>query len=101
MKKRRQHYVWKHYLDGWTIDGKLWCKRGSSLFQTSTLNVGNQRDFYRVGELSLDDIHFVHQSLVVDSHPVVRRVMEKIIQQYSGHKSRRVDPEFADILVLG
>ena len=39
MKKRKQHYVWEHYLQAWTIDDKIWCQMGDRRFNTSTENV--------------------------------------------------------------
>jgi hypothetical protein len=58
-KKRRQHYVWREYLESWTVDEKIWCRRGDSIFATDVMNVGQQRDFYRLKELSGRDIDWI------------------------------------------
>jgi hypothetical protein len=59
MKKRRQHYVWRHYLDGWATDGQTWCATRGKRFRTSTENVANERDFYRLREMSERDLQLV------------------------------------------
>ena len=64
-KKRKQHYVWEHYLDGWATEGRIWCRRAGRVFPTSTENVGQSRDFYRLRELSERDVRVVKE-LIVD-----------------------------------
>lgn len=44
--KKRQHYVWKRYLKPWVIEGKIWCKRGDTIFNTSPENVALEKFFY-------------------------------------------------------
>jgi len=52
-KKRKQHYVFQSYLSAWTINDKLWCVRiGGAPFNTSTLNIAQERDFYRLRPLN-------------------------------------------------
>jgi hypothetical protein len=59
MKKRKQHYVWEHYLKGWAIDGMVWCRRGDAVFRASTEKIANERDFYRLREMSERDFQVV------------------------------------------
>lgn len=41
MIKKRQHYVWQHYLNAWTNEKKqIWCKQRNKIFVTSTENIG-------------------------------------------------------------
>jgi hypothetical protein len=58
-KTRKQHYVWEHYLRAWAIDGQVWCQRKGAIFHTSTENVGQSRDFYRLKEISASDVQAV------------------------------------------
>ena len=59
-KKRKHHYVFQAYLKGWATNGMVWCLRGSSKpFNTSTENVLQERDFYRVKLLNADEMKFV------------------------------------------
>jgi hypothetical protein len=58
-RKRRQHHVWQHYLKSWATDGKIWCLRDGSVFQSSTINVAVERDFYKIPELTSEDIALI------------------------------------------
>lgn len=58
-KKRRQHHVWQHYLKSWATDGQIWCLRDGNVFQTNTANVAVERDFYKIPELTDDDIALI------------------------------------------
>ena len=57
--KHKQHYVFKAYLDHWTTNGKIWCCRKNKIFHTNTVNVAQERDFYRVKELNADEEKFM------------------------------------------
>jgi len=59
MKKRGQHYVWKNYLKSWTTNGKLFCLRDNKIFDTNPYNIAQQRDFYRLKELTEKEIRFI------------------------------------------
>jgi hypothetical protein len=62
MKKRRQHYVWRKYLEPWCIDGKVWCHRkGGIPFHTNPTNVAVERDFYQLTQLTKNDIVFIQK----------------------------------------
>ncbi|MDD4914622.1 MAG: DUF4238 domain-containing protein [Methylococcales bacterium] len=66
MKKRRQHYVWKKYLEPWCVDGKVWCHRnGANPFHTNPINVAVERDFYELTQLTKNDILFI-QKVAID-----------------------------------
>lgn len=58
-KKRKHHYVWQHYLSPWTNDEKIWCLRNGKVFQTSTENIAQERDFYKIKSISQRDIEFI------------------------------------------
>jgi len=60
-KKRRHHYVWQHYLKPWLVSEKIYCLRDNSIFPTNTVNIGQQRDFYKLKELLSEDIDFIKQ----------------------------------------
>jgi hypothetical protein len=58
-RKRRQHHVWQHYLKSWTTDGRIWCLRDGNIFQTNTTKVAVERDFYKIPELTPEDIALI------------------------------------------
>lgn len=57
--KRRHHYVWQNYLKAWSVQGQIWCRRDGKVFQSNTINVGQQRDFYRLKDLTPEEISFI------------------------------------------
>lgn len=76
MKKRRHHYVWQHYLSPWTSDKQIWCLRAGKIFQTSTVNIGQERDFYRIEELSSEDIEYIRVLAVNQSKGLLKQANE-------------------------
>ncbi|WP_152565190.1 DUF4238 domain-containing protein [Methylobacter sp. BBA5.1] len=88
---KKQHYVWEHYLDAWSINGKIWCKRNDSVFHTSTENVAQERYFYETEPLTENETtlllrvinrfppssHLVHHSSLF-SHLLTSEGNEKV-----------------------
>ncbi len=70
MKKRKQHYVWEHYLKAWAVGGQVWCRRGESVFRANTGNVGHRRDFYRLKEMSSEDLQLVEMLISQMTEPL-------------------------------
>ena len=56
--KKHQHYVWQYYLKPWTTDNKINCLRKGKNFNTSLKNIAQERFFYRVEELGVNEIRF-------------------------------------------
>ena len=83
MKKRRQHYVWQHYLQAWTKRGKIACLRDGGTFFTSTVNVAVQRDFYRLKELNVADMHFLGEICLKTCLPELRPLHEGWISTFT------------------
>jgi hypothetical protein len=67
-RKLNQHYVWQAYLKPWTVDGTLWCLRNGKLYPSSTRNVGSERLFYALPDLTPEDLHFI-QKVAIDNSP--------------------------------
>ena len=59
MKKRNQHYVWKHYLKPWTMNGKLFCLRDGKIFEANPDRIASKRDFYRLKKLTDSEVLFI------------------------------------------
>jgi len=72
-KKSRHHYVWQFYLRAWTVDDRIWCQRDGRRFTNSTRNVAVERDFYRLRELSADDVAII-QGIINLATPELRRL---------------------------
>jgi hypothetical protein len=84
MKKRRQHYVWRHYLEAWALNGKLWCHHfGKNVFSTSTQNVAHERDFYRLREMSEFDLSVVREFVIKPLTSDLREIAEGWVSQFT------------------
>lgn len=59
MTTRRQHYVWRHYLRAWSTNDHIWCLRNGKKFSSNLINVGQERDFYAVNDISDNDIRYI------------------------------------------
>ncbi len=74
-KKRRHHYVWRHYLDAWAPTEKVWCRRrGGATFAAATDKVAVQTDFYRLREMSARDLEFALSFIEAMEAPLVRQL---------------------------
>jgi hypothetical protein len=45
---RRQHYVWRAYLERWAVNGNVHCLRAGRVFCTDPGNLAVERDFHRL-----------------------------------------------------
>jgi len=64
----RQHYVFRAYLLPWTTDEKVWTARRGSVFNPNIRNVAVERHFYKLQELTQEDITFLSR-VAVDGAP--------------------------------
>ncbi|HXT69877.1 MAG TPA: DUF4238 domain-containing protein [Vicinamibacterales bacterium] len=56
VKKRRHHFVWRHYIEAWTSDGRIFCCRDGQVFGANPKNVAVEGDFYRLQDLTDADV---------------------------------------------
>ena len=61
MKKRRHHFVWQYYLDPWASEGRIACLQNGDVFRTNTVNVGVERDFYRLRQFTDFEVAFLRK----------------------------------------
>ena len=61
MTTRKQHYVWRHYLEAWQDDKNLvqFSRNGKLLRPTNPKNLMVERDFYRLPYITRADAEFL------------------------------------------
>lgn len=64
MKKRRQHYVWRHYLRSWSSNDQIWCHHDGKTFLSNLMGVAQKRDFYKISELTASDILIINKTAI-------------------------------------
>jgi hypothetical protein len=82
-KKRRHHYVWRGYLRAWAIDEKIYCLRNNKIINPNLMGVAVQKDFYKLNELSNDDIEFIRNHIIKISPKESRRCHENLLNAFT------------------
>jgi len=72
--KKRQHYVWRHYLKQWTINEKIFCHREGVIFGSGLMGVGQSRYFYKLNELSKQDIHIIYKVAIEPTYNHLQKI---------------------------
>ena len=101
-----QHYVPRFYLKAWAKSQKLWVLQDGKIYKNSVRNVAAQNYFYRLNELSAEDIEFVRKAFINQSPEQLRPGHEYLLQVFTlPHQAkRRIDqsgnetPEYQNVL---
>ncbi len=98
-KKRRQHHVWRRYLNAWSTNGQVHCLMNNRIFSARTTKVAVEQDFYKIGKLTAADIALI-RLLVIDVkglHPLTRNNHEDFLKMmiaptvFEGHSAETDD----------
>jgi len=97
-----QHYVPRFYLKAWAKSQKLCVLQEGKIYQTGVRNVAAQNYFYRLNELTTEDIDFVRTEFIEKSHEKLRAGHEYLLHAFTlPHQAKRrlelagrVTPEF-------
>lgn len=79
--KKNQHYVWKHYLKPWSINGKIWTRRAGRVFATSLDNVAQERFFYETFKFGATELLYI-KGLIDGAHPSGYAVLHGALELY-------------------
>jgi hypothetical protein len=82
-KKRRHHYVWRKYLRAWSEDEKIFCLRDKKIFNPNLMGVAQKRDFYKLNELSREDISFINELVIRNSPKELVDGHENLLKNFS------------------
>lgn len=75
MKKKKQHYVWRKYLQTWVTNEQIWCYREGKYFQSNLMNIAQERYFYKLKNLSDEELKFLTQ---FSTHPGTSKTLQKL-----------------------
>jgi hypothetical protein len=70
-------------LNPWTIDDKIFCLRANKIFQPNLMRIGNERDFYRLKELTPEDIDFIYKLAIEPSPILLKELHENLVKQFN------------------
>lgn len=89
---RRQHTVWRRYLRAWAKQEQIWCAMAGNKFPASLMKVAQQRDFYRLEEMTDDDIHKLMKLIVEPMNsPLLRQASVEWIRMFDQLRTIRTN----------
>lgn len=79
-----QHFVYRHYLEQWSKNKKIYVYVNSKINFTSNRKVGKQRFFYKLGVPSNEEIHILKEFFVDAKfiHKIVSDFNKEMIDNY-------------------
>jgi len=78
-----QHYVPRFYLRAWAKDEKIYCLQDGNIRNPNIKNVGAENYFYRLQELSPEDVAFLREGIVKDSPQGLKSSHEELLQAFA------------------
>jgi Protein of unknown function (DUF4238) len=78
-----QHYVPRFYLRAWADKEKIYCLQDNEIRNTNIRGVGAENYFYRLRELSPDDVDFLREAIIRDSPEGLKASHEQLVQAFT------------------
>jgi hypothetical protein len=82
--KDRQHYVFRHYLLPWATDEQIWVSRNGNIFPANVRNVAVERHFYKLRDLTDEDITLIRRVGIDGAPKYVQDRCETLIDAFTG-----------------
>jgi hypothetical protein len=67
---RRQHYVWRGYLRSWASNDLIYCLRAGKIFRSNLMGVAQERDFYKLHDLTPEEVKYLENFCSVQPEPL-------------------------------
>ncbi len=65
--KKRQHYVWQHYLKAWQKEDSIQCLNKTTIFPTSSKNIAVEKNIYVPNDVTVEEIKFLSELFLPNS----------------------------------
>lgn len=89
--KIKHHYVFRKYLMPWVENNKIWCRRGSDIFNPNPMGIGLKNHFYQSKPLTTADIKFIEDFALSSSSEYLKDLNRGWIKMFSTpQKLRRI-----------
>jgi hypothetical protein len=79
---KRQHYVWRSYLNSWAAENLIWCNRNGVIFHSQLMNVGQEKFFYEVMNMNDEEISFIRLIGNSNNRPEMNGLIDDIINYF-------------------
>lgn len=83
MKKRRQHHVWKAYLRAWATNDQIYVLQDRKVRLSNINDVAVQRDFYRLNNLTPEDVEHIRKLWIEPSARHSHKLHEQTLQMFA------------------
>lgn len=88
---RRQHTVWRKYLRAWATNDQICCAMAGKSFSASLMKIGQERDFYRMHEMTEADIALIRATFIAPmGNPLLREMSEQWIGVFDHIRKMRL-----------
>lgn len=77
-----QHYVPRFYLRAWADKEKIYCLQGNEILHPNIKGVGAENYFYRLQELSPEDVNFLREGIIKDSPEGLKASHEQLVNAF-------------------
>jgi len=81
--KKLHHYVPRFYLKAWAENNLVYCLHRGEILRVNLLNVASENHFYRLHELSPEDVEFIRAVAINDSPPVLKPLHEELVRTFT------------------
>jgi hypothetical protein len=81
--KKLHHFVPRFYLKTWAKKNLIYCLQDGEIFRTNLRNVAAENHFYRLKELSPEDVEFIRGVAIDDSPKELKASHEKLVQCFT------------------
>lgn len=89
---RRQHHVWRRYLEAWSTSGQIQCLQDGRVFGTNVVNVAVQRDFYKLHTLTDADMLCI-RLMFNAALPAAKGVLDRFIAMFGLYGRLKAEAE--------
>lgn len=81
--KKLHHFVPRFYLRAWATKEKICCLQDGKIRRPNIRNVGAENYFYRLQELSPEDVDFLRAAIIKDSPDRLKVVHEQLLHAFT------------------
>lgn len=81
--KKLHHFVPQFYLKTWAKKNLLYCLQDGEIFRPNLRNVAAENHFYRLKELSPEDVEFIRGVAINDSPEGLKASHEQLVQAFT------------------
>jgi Protein of unknown function (DUF4238) len=78
-----QHFVPRFYLRAWADKERVFCLQGNEIRHPNIKGVGAENYFYRLQELSTEDVEFLRKGIINDSPEGLKASHERLVQAFT------------------